>query len=279
MLCRLKNLYSNLKFLSKSRINNLLMQHDQENKFLLQLYLNNYDLWLQKSKDLHKGERCFLLGCGPSINQINLDLLSKDVVMGVNGIALIENLRLDYFVSVSHFFWKSHVEKLKNLECGRRFLPNYLKELESDTPTTWLNTVESHNYRSLSNQKPLSFSYEPHRFIFLGGTVIFVCLQILYFLGFNEVILLGVDHDYGLDKGKVPQGGVNVSSDHLTAHFTKNYYRSGENVHIDISGAERGYKLALNAFENDGRKIFNASPGTKLDVFPLKKFEAFFLES
>lgn len=242
----------------------------------LRTQCHDVDQWFLDAKDSCKGQRVFLLGCGPSLNSVDLTKLEGQKVMGVNGTALISGLELDYFVSVSNFFWKSHEDELKALKC-RRFIPHFLREyLESESPTVWLNTIADSEYSTLNVEKPWKFSLEPQRHIFLGGTVIFVCLQILYYLGYEEVIVLGLDHDYGIDRDAITKEGKFVDSDKLSAHFTKDYYRKGEQVHIDIHGMERAYELAQEAFEADGRRILNASPGTKLETFKKVEFDSLF---
>jgi len=247
-------------------------QMEIENNLLLKSL--RQDPWLALSKDLHKGGRCFLLGTGPSINKMDLSLLKNEITMGVNGIFLIDSLKLDYYVSVSHMFWKHHHKTMKNYCCKRRFFPDYLKDaLESDCPTSWLTSIELPEHKRLQKESPWFFSYSPDRYIVLGGTVIFVCLQILFYLGFSEVILLGIDHDYGIAKEKLGPRGLLYSTKKLDAHFTDKYYpKDCGKVHIDIAGSERGYKLANEAFKKAGRSIVNATPGTKLDVFPFVKF-------
>lgn len=231
------------------------------------------DPWFLDARDSRRGQRCFLLGCGPSLNQVDLARLRGENIMAVNGSAFIKGIIPDYFVTVSNYFWKSHQEKIKELPC-RRFIPEFLrKHLESDSPTVWLNTIADNEYAALGVNKPWKFSYRPHQHIFLGGTVIFVCLQILFHLGYDEVIILGLDHDYGIDPSQVPREGLFVNSDNLKAHFSNDYYRAGEQVHIDIYGMERGYSLAKRAFDSAGRKVTNASPGTKLDIFEKIDFD------
>jgi hypothetical protein len=227
--------------------------------------------WLEQAKDTYKGEQCFLLGCGKSLNQIDLSKLRGEIIMGVNGTYLIESIELDFFVTVSHIFWKHHIEGLKNYCCKKRlFLPKYIT-LELDCPTTWLNTDVHQDF-----PKPLLFSLSADKYVVLGGTVIGVGLQILYHLGFSKVILLGIDHDYGLQKENVGERGSLIPSESLDAHFIPNYYPKGGKVHIDIFGAERAYTLANTAFKNDGRTIVNASPNTKLDIFPVVYFDSLF---
>ena len=39
---------------------------------------------LSKFKDIHKGQRCFIIGTGPSLNKTNLSLLKDEICFGVN---------------------------------------------------------------------------------------------------------------------------------------------------------------------------------------------------
>ncbi|WP_309398967.1 hypothetical protein [Cerasicoccus maritimus] len=268
----LRLLFKNLRYLAETDLSKL----SDGVRCSLRSEMHPPSSWLQQQHNSMRGKRCFLLGCGPSLNKVDLSKLKGEIVMGVNGVALIEGLKLDYFVTVSNFFWKSHPEALRGLTC-QRFIPYFLREyLESDSPTVWLNTVADREYRLLDVEKPWQFSYLPDRYIFLGGTVIFVCLQILYYLGFDEVVILGLDHDYGLDLNKTGKRGKYVDSGSLSMHFRKDYYRKGEQVHIDMHGMERAYQLSEEAFRESGRRILNASPGTKLDTFQKVDYNTLF---
>jgi hypothetical protein len=272
----IRRLLSNAKYLSIHSLKSDfgLLQEASNCNFRTQFH--GADPWFSAARNSCSGERCFLLGCGPSLNAVDLGKLEGHKVMGVNGTALIDGLNLDYFVTVSNYFWKSHQKDLSDLEC-RRFIPYFLREfLESNSPTVWLNSIADKEYKILDVEKPWKFSYDPDRFIFLGGTVIFVCLQILYYLGYEEVVVLGLDHDYGIDKNDVPRAGKSVSSDSLKAHFKKDYYRKGEQVHIDLHGMERAYDLAEEAFRANGRRILNATPGTKLETFEKVEYGSLF---
>ena len=247
-----------------------LQELSEENTSLFSALLRGSDGWLLKNQNKYAGERCFLLGCGPSLKNTDLSLLKDEFVMGVNGTYLIEELSLDFFCSVSHVFWKDHVEGIRDIDCERLFLPYWLEESiqPQKTGVSWLNGIQHSDYKRFSSERPLEFSREASKSVFLGGSVIFVCLQILFQLGFEEVVLLGVDHDYGIDPKSMPQNGVVVDSKNLSTHFTDNYYPQDTQVHIDIHSSERAYSMAANAFSDVGRKVLNATPGTKLEVFP-----------
>lgn len=263
----LKQFAKNIRFLLRNDLGNNFADLQKTQNVLLRTVLPQVDPWFSESRGIAKNQRCFLLGCGPSLNRTDLSKTAGFDVMAVNGAGFLDEIDVKYFVSVSNFFWKSHEDEIRNLKC-RRFLPENLRsELESDAPTVWLNGIADEVYNTLDVDKPWQFGYDPSKAVFLGGTVIFVCLQILYYLGYSEVVILGLDHDYGVGRDEIPKKGAYVSSDRLTAHFRKDYYRQGEQVHIDIHGMERAYQLARDAYDADGRRIINASPGSKLSVF------------
>ena len=44
----------------------------------------------QELKNLHAGERCFVLGNGPSLRQVDLSLLSNEFIFTVNNFSFVE---------------------------------------------------------------------------------------------------------------------------------------------------------------------------------------------
>ena len=230
--------------------------------------------WLSKNHNRHAGKRCFIVGTGPSMNRIDCGLLSDEIVFAVNGAIFLEKLKPTYFVSVSKMFWRHHAEAIRELKC-RRFLPYWMRgPLSSDSPTSWINAPVSRS-ADMAGQpmaKPFLFSTRADRFIALGGSVMFACLQLAWFMGFKEVVFLGLDHDYG--RKIVPgNGGATLRSDRFSSvHFMQNYYKGGF-FHLDLETMENAYQLGLDFFEKDGRCIINATPDTKLSVYPNIKFE------
>ncbi len=62
----------------------------------------------------------------------------------------------------------------------------------------------------------------------LGGyTVIASQLQFAYYMGFNEVYLLGLDFKYKIPTSEKSQGGILVSNGEIN-HFHPNYRMKGE---------------------------------------------------
>jgi hypothetical protein len=231
------------------------------------------DEWLSENKNQHLHKRCFILATGPSLNLVDLSKLKDEYTIGVNGIYKIsKEINMKYFIYVSSWYWKHHIDGIKTVYCKRRFLPTDLKaELDSDVPTSWINVNKPIYYsqEGYPNSVPHDFSQEVERYFEAGGTVIFLALQLAYHLGFKEVIILGLDHNYkGNDFEEKKHLGYHYdTSNGDSAHFDKDYVPTGIQYHVDLEAMENGYKMAKEYFEKDGRKILNASPGTKLDVF------------
>ncbi len=240
------------------------------------------DEWLKKNKNSHKGKRCFILATGPSLNKINLEKIKDEFTIGVNGIYKIaQEINLDHYIYVSNWYWKHHVEGIQNVPCKRRFLPLELRtELDSKIDTSWINILRPKYYSKLGYPLtvPSSFSKKPQKFFSAGGSVVYLALQLAYHLGFNEIIILGLDHNYKKDdyNSKKHGGYVYDAAQGDKAHFDKNYIPVGTKYHVDLDAMENGYKIAKKIFENDNRRILNASPDTKLNIFEKIEYDRLF---
>ena len=224
------------------------------------------DEWLFKQHGIYEGETCYLLGCGPSLANFDVGLLKDKFVMASNGSALIKGLNPTFFITVAKEWWKQYSQEVAELKVEHSFLADYVGVEELASPVTYLNGLEFEDYRDLDVDEPWFFSEQAAKHVVFGGTVIFPALQVLYWLGFKRVVLLGVDHNYDRKKVASSGRGVYLSGDAFP-HFSEKYYKRDVSVHCDIRAMERGYELSRRAFENSGREIINATKGTKLKSF------------
>jgi len=98
-----------------------------------------------------------------------------------------------------------------------------------------------------------------------GATVTNVCLQLAYHMGFQEVILIGVDHSFAT-KGK-PNTTVESQGDDPN-HFSAAYFGKGFRWQLpDLETSEMGYRMARQAYEKAGRRVLDATIDGKLDIF------------
>ena len=223
---------------------------------------------LHKFRDLHKGQRCFIIGNGPSLRQTDLSLLKGEITFGLNRIYLLFpelGFKTTYLVSVNDLVLGQCAEEIKVLEMPKFITWRARQWLRNDPQTIFLDT----DYTGLEN-----FSWDASRRIFEGFTVTYVALQLAYYMGFEEVILVGVDHNF------VTQGPANmavVSNGDDPNHFSPNYFGKGFKWQLpDLEGSERAYHMAKTAYEAAGRKVLDATVGGRLSIFSKIAYKSLF---
>lgn len=213
---------------------------------------------LGRYRNFHRGERCFVIGNGPSLNKMDLSPLKNEVTFGLNRIYLL-------FDSIG-FSTTYHV-------CiNRLVLDQFGSDIELLTMPKFTRWEHRHLIDSLPNfmyirQQPgPSFSHDIRQGAWGGATVTYMALQIAYFMGFQQIILIGVDHSFKT-KGQPHKEVFSTGDD--PNHFAPNYFGKGTRWHLpDLETSELAYQLAKEIFETDGRSILDATVDGELDVFP-----------
>jgi hypothetical protein len=214
---------------------------------------------LAAMKDIHRGERCFIIGNGPSLRQMDLTKLRNEVTFGLNRIYLLFpelGFTTTYFLSMNDLVIEQCSSEILALP-----IPKFL---------TWRShrfikpTQDTHFlYTTYTGPK---FARDVRGRLWEGATVTYVALQLAFHMGFEKVILIGVDHNF------VTQGDANktiTSQGDDPNHFSPNYFGKGFKWQLpDLETSERAYHLAKAAYEADERQILDATVGGKLTIFP-----------
>ncbi len=233
-----------------------------KNKLLLDWELN-YKPKLSEFEDIHKGGSCFIIGNGPSLNKMDLSLLRNYTCFGLNKIHMhpdIHNFGVDYHVAVNPLVIRQSFDDFKTLNC-----PSFLSYRAS-----LRNDIKNSSYNIIFTDETHVFSPNPYAPIEEGCTVTFVAMQLAYFMGFTNVYLIGVDHNFMI-KGKPHEKQTLHGLDQN--HFHPNYFGGHQWNLPDLEGSETAYQLALNYYRQGQRCIFDATLGGKLDIFPKIEFE------
>ena len=107
-----------------------------------------------------------------------------------------------------------------------------------------------------------------------GATVTYVALQLAFYMGFQQVILIGVDHSFST-KGK-PNTTITSQGDDQD-HFDSRYFGEGYRWQLpDLATSERAYRMARDAYQHDGREVLDATVAGKLTVFPKVDYQSLF---
>lgn len=223
---------------------------------------------IRKYKDAYAGKRCFVIGNGPSLRQTDLSLLENEYTFGLNRIYLIFSelgFTTSWLVSVNDLVVEQFAEDMRRLEIPKFISWRSRNCLRGDPRTVFLDT----DFTGEEN-----FSGNAEGRLFEGFTVTYVALQLAYYMGFQEVILVGVDHNF---QTKGPANLAVVSEGDDPNHFAPNYFGKGAKWQLpDLEGSERAYRLAREAYQRAGRKIVDATVGGKLTVFPKVEYLSLF---
>ena len=129
----------------------------------------------------------------------------------------------------------------------------------------WLQPAENLHFLWTTYTGP-RFSADLTARLWEGATVTNVALQAAYYMGFQEVILIGVDHNF-VTQGK-PNTTITSTGDDPN-HFHPGYFGQGFRWQLpDLETSEIAYHMAKEAYQKDGREILDATVGGKLTVFP-----------
>lgn len=224
---------------------------------------------IQTYKDRHKGERCFIIGNGPSLKRTDLSLLESEYTFGLNRIYLAFDrlgFSTTYYVSVNDLVIRQCAEEIRRLSC-----PKF---------SSWVNRGRLGNRSDMMYLRRVpgpSFSTDIAYGVWEGATVTYVAMQVAYYMGFGRVILVGVDHHFET-KGSPHQEIVSEGND--TNHFDNNYFGKGFRWNLpDLATSELAYCIARLQFESDNREIIDATVGGKLTVFRKIEFTSLFSRS
>lgn len=205
---------------------------------------------------------------------MDLSFLKKEVVIGMNKIFLgLKRFGFypKYYVAINPNVIEQSVKQIQQLSCvkvlGRNAATAYLK----DGPLTYLVDTKAHDRNERGEPCP-GFSKDIAASpIHEGWTVTHVALQLAYHLGFQEVVLIGLDHRYQFE-GAPNEKTTLVGQDQN--HFDPNYFGGGQSWHNpDLFHSDESYRLAKSVFESEGRQIIDATLDGACKVFKKQDYK------
>ena len=217
-------------------------------------------------RNRHLGQRCFVLGNGPSLKVEDLELLKNEVTFAANKIYLCFNetqWRPTYYSVEDILVAQNCRSEIMGLSGITKIFPDhmlrYLPRRPNHHYARWLPPDDN---RSLYRE----FSRDLVNGICWGSTITYSMLQMAVHMGFREIYLLGLDHSYIEPTNK--QDGALVSDGEIN-HFHPDYRKPGEHWHMPVlDRLENSYSFARDYCDSIGVKVWNASRFSKLEVFP-----------
>jgi hypothetical protein len=202
------------------------------------------------------------------LKQTDLSRLKNEFTFGMNRIYLLFpelGFETTYYLSVNTLVIEQCREDIQRLQ-----IPKFI----TWRGRKWIKDTPQLIFLDTDYTLPENFSSDVTGRIFEGSTVTYVALQLAYYLGFDEVILIGVDHHF---ETAGPPNVTVVSSGDDQDHFAPEYFGKGFRWQLpDLEASERAYQMAREAFERDGRRILDATIGGKLQIFPKVRYADLF---
>lgn len=233
--------------------------------------LGNAFIWLIRIKTNkisvnRKSERAVLLANGPSL--ANLDISKIDGtwdIYGMNRVYLDSKIsqRLKAIFLVNRLVAKQFNDDFKNLAIPL-VVPSNLVRLFRNS-----KSVDILYFNPLMGgfAKEINDSFNP------SSTVTYFALQALFVLGYKEVVLLGLDHNFGV-QNRVNQTEEVENDIH---HFRKDYFPKGIKWETpDLFGSEFWYKRANDEYKLAKKRIIDATHNGSCFVFEKASFNEIF---
>lgn len=168
-----------------------------------------YSKWKSNSRfqDLYKGERCFILGNGPSLKDVDLFNLSNEFVITVNNFSLVdgfEEVKPNVHLWMDNSFFDLRDDQRYDMN---KTMMGY-KRMSALSPICFVPSVAYDFIIKNELDKSLDFHYlqtgklitdkkmtgiRLDKLIYGGTTVVQYAIQVAIAFGFSEIYLLGCD--------------------------------------------------------------------------------------
>ncbi|MBO7636921.1 MAG: DUF115 domain-containing protein [Paludibacteraceae bacterium] len=252
-------------------------------RFFSKSFHANLRRWKQL-KGKYNGKRVFLIGNGPSLNKTPLYLLKDEYTMCFNRFGLMT----ERFCWNPTFFTMSDSTVIEDIMsdinkmiglCSYTFLLNDFdyrgKDLTKQMPNKDNLLFFYHGFHKFSDTLP---------FVRGGMTTAIEGLQILNYLGFDEIILIGVDMNYVIHTSSVSlkkfaNGGeiIQSTADDDPNHFDPRYFGKGAKYSQPNEFIMKEMLKALDEISiwfkhSTSTKVFNAGYDSKVNSFERKDF-------
>lgn len=215
--------------------------------------------------------RCFIVGTGPSLTLEDLDKLDNEVVFGANSLCTVAQERFRksqassrkpwYYGFQDDAVWRNYNEIIQTFPQEHvLYNTDVLYRLGKKEFKIWNSAISFHSdfhghaFRYGRDLKT-GFAKNAALRVHDGYTILYSLLQIAVYMGFTEIYMLGADCNY----------------DQKIQHFADcKKDISPEGIYKTLAGPSMiaSYKVAKKWADKHGIKIYNATRGGMLEVFP-----------
>jgi hypothetical protein len=220
--------------------------------------------------NIHKGKRCFIIGTGPSINQLtdnDIQKLKSEQIIAVNSFFKIEALKEitpSYYALIDDVFWREtwvfgYKEIIENYkDRSFKFITDYRSKKILDNLNLSDETIFLHSKKFPGN----SITYDISKNLHVGINVVSSCIQTAIYMGYKEIYLLGCDYN-----------SFATAVDEHSYDDSDEVYEINDRLGMLLSffyQATRIHYLIRDLAKKKNVEIINLTPGSLLDSYPKK---------
>lgn len=230
---------------------------------------------LKKLHSIHSGKRCFIIGNGPSLRAEDLTVLhdAGEITFAFNRIYHIfpdTPWRPTYYISQDMKMLSGCQKEVNNITSSVKFIPAEM---------AWYYNIRLSGIMAfhLKTEEELgmpTFSDDISKQITNSLTVVYSAIQIAAYMGIREIYLIGVDHHF---RTSMNADGQIVVDPTAKDYFCEQYNQ--DKAQLYIPNTDKSTLTFLAAKKHcDAREIrvYNATRGGKLEVFPRVDFDTLF---
>ena len=269
------NYYQTIRDIKDSRYFRLLMApyglyHFKKERDLYSL--SKYPDIIKRFCGIHEGDRCFIIGNGPSLKSSDLDRIKGEYSFAANKIYNIYSKtawRPTYYVCMDSMSIVEEIGyEIEKVSADYLFINWQQRKNIKQSDKVILCNANPRYVVNLWDDKKVRFSDDCSECIDNARTVTYTSIQLAAYMGFKCIYLLGVDANYPFYRdGK----GRKHSTDVKLSHFENGGYKRIDYLVKETN--ETGYRLSREYCQKNGIKIFNATRGGKLEIFERVDFD------
>lgn len=222
--------------------------------------------FIKELQDSCYGDRCFIIGNGPSLTKEDLDLLKNEKTFAFNRIYHMyqyTSWRPTYYMVVDNaIIHEMNREKKREIEAEFFFVPNKKLAQKYKDQNAHHIGVEITVPARTENMVLKNVSTDVSRHFSTATGVITSAFELAFYMGFKEIYLLGVDHNFAVE---IDINGRETVNKGVKTHFKEDKDQSLYKANKD--SLTRCFEICKKYADQHGIRIVNVTRGGKLEVF------------
>lgn len=232
---------------------------------------------LAQYKNKYAGQRCFLIGNGPSLRAEDLTVLhdAGEITFGFNRVYNIFGQtpwRPTFYISQDEKMLFGCVDTVNALHLPSKLIPiqlNWWHDISVDG-AEYFNIID----QQVDNPAEFKFSDDISSGIYNSSTGMYTAAQLAVYMGFKEIYFIGVDHHFRISQNNA---GEIVVDEKAKDYFSDKYNADKDKLYIpNTEKSTLTYVAMKQHCDKRGVAVYNATRGGKLEVFPRVEFDSLF---